>query len=66
VVHGQHVELRESGTRLRPWTLRYATPAQLDAMAAAAGLTLAERWGSWRGDPFGSASAAHVSIYGRG
>jgi hypothetical protein len=66
VVHGQHVELRESGVRLRPWALRYATPDQLDAMAADAGLDLVERWGSWHGEPFGSASTVHVSIYGRG
>jgi SAM-dependent methyltransferase len=66
VVHGQHVELRESGIRLRPWSLRYATPPQLDAMAGAAGLVTVDRWASWRGDPFGSTSAAHVSIYGRG
>jgi len=65
VVHGQHIELRESGIRLRPWSLRYATPAQLDAMAGDAGLRLEERWGSWRGEAFGPASAVHVSIYGR-
>jgi SAM-dependent methyltransferase len=66
VVHGQHVELRESGIRLRPWSLRYATPAQLDAMAADAGLVPVDRWATWGGDAFGSASTAHVSIYGRG
>jgi hypothetical protein len=65
VVHGQHVELRESGVRLRPWALRYATPGQLDALAAEAGLDLVERWGSWQGEPFGPASTVHVSIYGR-
>ena len=36
---GQFVELTEAGgVRLRPWSLRYAPPAELDAMAAAAGL----------------------------
>jgi SAM-dependent methyltransferase len=67
VVHGQHVELRESGVRLRPWSLRYATPDQLDAMAADAGFELVERRGSWRADEFfGPGSPVHVSIYGRG
>ena len=38
---GQFVELTEDhGVRLRPWAIRYSTPAQLDAMAADAGLRL--------------------------
>ena len=51
--------------RLRAWAIRYATPAQLDAMAAAAGLTLLERWSDATGAPFGTSSAGHVSRYGR-
>jgi SAM-dependent methyltransferase len=66
VVRGQHVELRESGTRLRPWLLRYATPAQLDEMAATAGLARRERWSSWDRQPFDEASAMHVSVYAAG
>jgi SAM-dependent methyltransferase len=64
VVRGQHVELRESGTRLRPWVLRYATPTQLDDLAAGAGLGLLERWGGWDRSPFDPAGAMHVSLYG--
>lgn len=64
LVHGQHVELRETGTRLRPWSLRYATPEQLDAMAADAGLAGIERWESWDRRPFGPSSTVHVSAYG--
>lgn len=66
VVHGQHVELRESGIRLRPWVLRYATPAQLDALAASAGLDLRARWGGWDRRPFDDESSVHVSMYGAG
>jgi SAM-dependent methyltransferase len=66
VVRGQHVELRESGVRLRPWVLRYATPSQLDELAGDAGLELVDRWASWTGEPFASTSTTHVSIYGRG
>ena len=33
-----------SAVRLRPWSIRYAPPAELDAMAAAAGLVARERW----------------------
>lgn len=64
-VTGQHIELRETGTRLRPWVLRYLYPAQLDALAAAAGLTLESRWASWDRRPFDAASTAHVSVYRR-
>lgn len=64
VVHGQHVELRESGTRLRPWVLRYLLPTQLDDLAADCGLRLRERWGGWDRSPFTSTSPVHVSVYG--
>ena len=63
---GQFVELtEEGGVRLRPWSLRYAPPEELDAMAAAAGLGLAERWSAWDGTPFTGSSAHHVSRYRR-
>ena len=61
---GQFVEFTESGgVRLRPWAIRWATPAQLDAMAAAAGLTLADRWEDMTMTPFDDDSAGHVSVY---
>jgi len=60
VIHGVH---RGSG-RDRPWRLRYLSPAQLDAMAAEAGLELVDRWESWRGDRFVEGySDQHVSFY---
>jgi SAM-dependent methyltransferase len=63
VVHGQHVEIRESGIRLRPWVLRYLRPEQLDELAGEVGLRLLERWGSWDRRPFSDASPLHVSVY---
>ena len=66
VVVGQHVELRESGIRLRPWVLRYATPTQLDDLAAGAGLRLRDRWGGWDRRPFDDTSVVHVSVYATG
>jgi SAM-dependent methyltransferase len=63
-VSGQHVHITEAGIRLRPWHLRYATPAQLDQLAAAAGLGLVDRASGWRGEPFTEASSTHVSTYG--
>ncbi|HET9601927.1 MAG TPA: class I SAM-dependent methyltransferase [Acidimicrobiales bacterium] len=61
---GQFVELTESGgVRLRPWSLRYAPPAELDAMADHAGLALAHRWAAWDETPFTPDSPHHVSVY---
>jgi hypothetical protein len=50
---------------LRPVALRYAWPAELDLMAEAAGLRLAERYGDWDRRPFDSLSANHISVYRR-
>jgi hypothetical protein len=66
VVEGQHVELRESGIRLRPWVLRYATPKQLDDLADTAGLHLVDRWRGWDRRPFDASATVHVSVYGAG
>jgi SAM-dependent methyltransferase len=62
-VTGQHVHITEAGIRLRPWHLRYASPAQLDELAADAGLVLVERRAGWRDEPFTDASSTHVSTY---
>jgi len=61
---GLFVELtEEGGVRLRPWSLRYAPPEELDAMAEAAGLVLADRWSCWDRAPFTAESTHHVSRY---
>lgn len=65
LVTGQHVDITEQGIRLRPWRLRYSTPVELDAMAAAAGLTLVQRWADWSGTPFDPDGDTHVSHYVR-
>jgi len=63
-VEGQFVELTESGgVRLRPWSIRYVAPAELDAMAAAAGLAVEDRWEDFDRHPFGDASPRHVTVY---
>lgn len=62
-VVGQHVQITEAGVRLRPWVLRYATPDELDALAAGAGLALVDRNGGWHGEPFTASSDTHVSTY---
>jgi SAM-dependent methyltransferase len=61
---GQFVELTEAGgVRLRPWSIRWSTPAELDEMASAAGLTLEHRWSTWEGAPFSAESDHHVSVF---
>jgi SAM-dependent methyltransferase len=62
-ISGQHIEIRESGIRLRPWMVRYAAPRELDGLAAEAGLTLLRRTADWRDAPFDDASTVHVSRY---
>ncbi|MFZ4719580.1 MAG: class I SAM-dependent DNA methyltransferase [Ilumatobacteraceae bacterium] len=63
---GQYVDITEAGgVRLRPWSIRWATPAQLDEMAATAGMTLAARWADFDRAPFDAESARHVSVYRR-
>ena len=53
------------GVRLRPWSIRWATVAQLDEMAASAGLHVAERWADYERTPFGPDSPRHVTVYRR-
>lgn len=65
-IDGQLVEITEAGgVRLRPYRIRYAPPAELDRMAADAGLELAERWENTHPDPFDEESPTHVSVYRR-
>jgi SAM-dependent methyltransferase len=42
---------------------RYVWPAELDLMARLAGMTLRERWGGWKREPFTSESTKHVSVW---
>jgi SAM-dependent methyltransferase len=63
---GHFVELRDGEpVRLRPFHVRYATPDQLDAMAALAGLVLEARWADWSGTAFTVDSPQHISVYAR-
>jgi SAM-dependent methyltransferase len=62
-ISGQHVHITEAGIRLRPWHLRYLTPAQLDRLAASCGLVVEQRDGGWQGEPFTEGSTAHVTRY---
>ncbi len=64
LAEGQFIQFSEAdGVRLRPWSIRWATPQQLDDMAAAAGLHLDARLGGMAGEPYTDDSTQHVSIY---
>ena len=63
--HGQFVQFVDGErVRLRPWSIRYAGPAELDEMAAAAGLELVDRWADVLRHPYGEECPQHVSVYG--
>lgn len=62
--HGQFVQFVDGDrVRLRPWSIRYASPEELDAMAAANGLVRTERWEDFGRHPFGADSPQHVTVY---
>ncbi|HWM20641.1 MAG TPA: hypothetical protein VNO51_13195, partial [Ilumatobacteraceae bacterium] len=64
LAEGQFIELTEAGTvRLRPWSIRYARPDELDAMAAAAGFELEHRWLGFGDRDFRDGDDRHVSVW---
>jgi SAM-dependent methyltransferase len=64
LAEGQFVELTEAGgVRLRPWSIRYAPPTELDAMATAAGLQLEHRWLGFGDRDFRDGDDHHVSVW---
>ena len=66
LAEGQFVEFTEAdGVRLRPWSIRYATPAQLDAMADTAGFEPEARWADMSRTTFGPDDERHVTVYRR-
>lgn len=64
-VRGSLVTLAGSGVRLCPWAVRPVTPAELDRMAAAAGLVTESRHGGWRDEPVHGDATRHVTVFRR-
>ncbi len=65
-IESSHVVLTESGIRIYPVFLRYAWPAELDAMVMVAGLLPSGRYNSYDRRPFNASSTHHVSLYQKG
>ena len=67
LAEGQFIDITEAGgVRLRPWSIRWATTAQLDEMAVAAGMTLMDRWEAFDRTPFTADSERQVSVFCKG
>jgi SAM-dependent methyltransferase len=60
-----HYRRVDGGLRVDSVPFRYVWPAELDLMARLAGMTLAERYAGWRGEPFTGESEQHVSVWRR-
>jgi len=58
-----HFQLVDGSWELSSGPFRYVWPAELDLMAELAGMTLRDRWGGWRREPFTSESEQHVSVW---
>jgi len=61
----QNITFDHAGVHLEPFAMRYCWPEQIDEMAEAAGLRLAERFADWRRQPFDATSKVHISVYRR-
>ncbi len=62
-IHNEHILVDQNGMHRHCVVLRYASPAELDAMARVAGLTLQDRFGGWKHEPYDEATTDHVSCY---
>jgi SAM-dependent methyltransferase len=59
-----HYTRRADESWERSWgPFRFVWPSELDLMARIAGMTLRERWGGWKREPFTSESRKHVSVW---
>jgi SAM-dependent methyltransferase len=58
-----HFEIVDGRVERLSVPFRYAWPSEYDLMAELAGLSLRERWGGWKREPFTSDSHKHVSVW---
>lgn len=65
-VDGVLTEVLDDGKRVaRPWSIRYSSVAEIDAMAESAGLKCEQRWSNYGRGLFTDESSRHISVYGR-
>lgn len=60
-----HFDLDAGRYRHSSGMFRYVWPSEL-LVAELAGMTLRERWGGWRREPYTSESRSHVSVWRTG
>ncbi len=58
-----HLSIGDGKVDRFSFPFRYVWPSELDLMANLAGMTLRERWGGWKREPFTSDSDKHVSVW---
>jgi hypothetical protein len=58
-----HYWIEDGRVEVRSPPFRYVWPAELDLMARIAGMSLRERWGGWKREPFTAESRMHVSVW---
>ena len=58
-----HIEDADGALERVSIPFRYVWPSELDLMAELAGMTLRERWGGWKREPFTNDSREHVSVW---
>ncbi len=58
-----HLEVLDGRLERTSIPFRYVWPSELDLMAELAGMSLRERWGGWRSEPFANNSRQHVSVW---
>ena len=63
ILVGRHLQLGDSGVFSRPWMVRWITVDELDLAAERSGLTLAERYSTWDGEPFTEHSSTAIGVY---
>ena len=60
-----HYSVRDGEFALHSVPFRYVWPSELDLMAQLAGMSMRERWGGWKREPFTSTATKHVSVWER-
>ncbi len=65
VISGVFTQVSSNASDIsRPYSVRYATVAQVDAMAQDAGLVVEQRWSSYAHEVFTDSSVRQITVYG--